>query len=126
MPLSVPEIRRLLCLLVWPAPTDPAQVLGWSGGADGIKPELVIATGSDGNDAIPVWRLQRQPGRWLPRRHANLRSDLGDDPLGVTLRHALDHDLPPGPLPREGDLATSHRNTIVTPPRHLLAGPTLR
>jgi hypothetical protein len=28
--LSVPEIRRLLCLLLWPAPADPAGVLGWS------------------------------------------------------------------------------------------------
>jgi hypothetical protein len=28
--LSVPEIRRLLCLLVWPAPADPVRVLGWS------------------------------------------------------------------------------------------------
>jgi hypothetical protein len=28
--LSVPEIRRLLCLLVWPPPAEPARVLGWS------------------------------------------------------------------------------------------------
>jgi SRSO17 transposase len=30
VPLSVPEIHRLLSLLVWPAPTDAVQVLGWS------------------------------------------------------------------------------------------------
>jgi hypothetical protein len=30
MALSVPEIRRLLCLLVWPPPAEPARVLGWS------------------------------------------------------------------------------------------------
>jgi len=28
--LSVPEIRRLLCLLVWPATTAPVLVLAWS------------------------------------------------------------------------------------------------
>jgi hypothetical protein len=28
--LSVPEIRRLLGVLVWPAPAEPARVLGWS------------------------------------------------------------------------------------------------
>jgi hypothetical protein len=30
MALSVPEIRRLLCLLVWPPPAEPERVLGWS------------------------------------------------------------------------------------------------
>jgi hypothetical protein len=30
VPLSVPEIRRLLCLLVWSPPAEPARVLGWS------------------------------------------------------------------------------------------------
>jgi hypothetical protein len=30
VPLSVPEIRRLLCLLEWQAPADPVRVLGWS------------------------------------------------------------------------------------------------
>ena len=62
----------------------------------------------------------------LDHYHADLRGDLGDDPLGVSLRHALDHDLPPGRLPREADLAIGHRNAIVAPSRHPLAGPTLR
>jgi hypothetical protein len=105
--------------------TRPILRWCWAGrgGADAIRPELVVATGSDGNDAIPAWRLQR---RWLLRRRANLRGDLGNDPLGVSLRHALDKDLPPGRLPGEGDLATGHRNAIVTPSRHLLAAPTVR
>jgi hypothetical protein len=30
VPLSVPEIRRLLGLLVWPPPAEPERVLGWS------------------------------------------------------------------------------------------------
>jgi len=30
LPLTVPEIRRLLVGLLWPAPGDPARVLAWS------------------------------------------------------------------------------------------------
>jgi hypothetical protein len=50
VPLSVPEIRRLLCLLVWPAPTDPWRVLGWSWGRRRIRHGLVAAIGSAAKD----------------------------------------------------------------------------
>jgi hypothetical protein len=30
IPLTVPEVRRLLCRLVWSAVEVPRQVLGWS------------------------------------------------------------------------------------------------
>ena len=28
--LTVPEVRRLLARMIWPPPSDPAQLLAWS------------------------------------------------------------------------------------------------
>ena len=46
IPLTVPEVRRLLCRLVWNGIPPPEE---WPGptGADGIRPPPDITTGND-------------------------------------------------------------------------------
>ena len=49
LPLTVPEIRRLLVALVWTIPVQPAFVLAGHGGAAATRPALGVPTISGAN-----------------------------------------------------------------------------